>query len=265
MNCVAERRRDARGLQVVQPSKQDTAEMASAFVEDLEHIRYILDLENTVRTESRLLSVTLRRLLVNGEIARIAAPRVGRVVIRTDDLKFAYNMVNWRQVKYFVAGGAKVYGSHIGHILGAITYWRQDQDRLASGMGTDKSTIDLSIDSFVKQRCVYIDNTWLTRGDIIQHVAIYGSAAHSKRAGEGKELVLSRLRNALRIEPDGSGGFALAVDAFWEPTTPDNASFAPSPRGVSGLQCQTSSIASHLASSPDVTALESVIKAELGL
>jgi hypothetical protein len=59
-----------------------TRDAAIAFVEDMEHIRTLIAQEDISRADLRRLSATLRRLLVEGDISNIAAPRIGKIKLK---------------------------------------------------------------------------------------------------------------------------------------------------------------------------------------
>ena len=67
----------------IEALRRATLQAATAFAEDLEHIRKTLDSPTDIG-DTRRLSNVLRRLLVNGELHKIAAPRIGRFIIDAD-------------------------------------------------------------------------------------------------------------------------------------------------------------------------------------
>jgi hypothetical protein len=66
--------------EIVKELKLATRDAAAAFVEDMPHIREVLNRVNPDRGELRRLSNPLRRLLIDngGDLRDIAAPRIGR-------------------------------------------------------------------------------------------------------------------------------------------------------------------------------------------
>src|SRR5207248_2538610 len=65
-------------------------EAANAFVDDLSEIRRVLAMEGASIADIRRLSVVLRRLLVDRDLAVVAAPRIGRITLLTPDNKPIY-------------------------------------------------------------------------------------------------------------------------------------------------------------------------------
>ena len=53
-----------------------TRETAAAFIEDMRHLRDVVNKPDA--TELRRLTNILRRLLIDGDLGKIAAPRIGR-------------------------------------------------------------------------------------------------------------------------------------------------------------------------------------------
>jgi hypothetical protein len=66
-----------------------TREAAAAFIEDLAHIRDVVNKTDPDGAELRRLSNVLRRFLIDdgGDLKDIAAPRIGRVVLLSPDNK----------------------------------------------------------------------------------------------------------------------------------------------------------------------------------
>ena len=67
-----------------------TAPAAKALVEDLDHIRAVLNRRFISKAEIRRLSAVICRILVNEELLHIAAPRVGKLTVQAVDCSRFY-------------------------------------------------------------------------------------------------------------------------------------------------------------------------------
>jgi hypothetical protein len=65
----------------------ETRDAAVALLEDLEHIRMICGRDEPSRDELRRLSATLRRILIDSDLTKVAAPRLGRILLLAPDNK----------------------------------------------------------------------------------------------------------------------------------------------------------------------------------
>jgi hypothetical protein len=103
-----------------------TKPAAAAFLEDMEYIRDVIARIETSRGELRRLSGVLRRFLVEGDISKIAAPRLGRVKLLAPDNKPFYDAERHLWFPFFASGGATVFGLKMGAIamMNAATRWR---------------------------------------------------------------------------------------------------------------------------------------------
>jgi hypothetical protein len=101
-------------------------EAAAAFLEDLPHIRDIVAKNDPTRAEVRRLSAVLRRLLVERDIAKIADPRLGRVLLRAPDLSSAYRAERKMPFLFFASWPCK-------------DPWRLGSNRLGMGRPTQES------------------------------------------------------------------------------------------------------------------------------
>jgi hypothetical protein len=94
----------------------DTYDMAQALLEDLAHFRNVSTKPDMQPSELRVLSVTLRRLLVNSELGKIATPRIGRIEVPAPDYHPLYELANNAAYVQFIGSGCetKLYGINIG-------------------------------------------------------------------------------------------------------------------------------------------------------
>jgi hypothetical protein len=152
-----------------------TREAAAAFIEDLAHIRDVVNKTDPDGAELRRLSNVLRRFLIDdgGDLKDIAAPRIGRVVLLSPDNKpfLARDL----EYEFFGSAGVVCFG----------VYTRAAS--LQKGMATPPNladfnperTIDLRIDNFLSQRVLCFQNQWVTRQDAIKYIGNIASGVHS--------------------------------------------------------------------------------------
>ena len=85
--------------------RADTLAAGAAFIDDLQHLRAMLAAEAPAKDDIRRASLALRRLFVDGEIRRLAAPRLGRLHFDVPDNVAGYytqsdagfgHMVMWK-------------------------------------------------------------------------------------------------------------------------------------------------------------------------
>jgi len=80
-----------------------TAEAARALVEDLNYIRDVSKRVKSSRGELRRLSAVIRRILVDDDLGKIAAPRLGKLTIDAPDNKAFYDIEKWARVLFLRA------------------------------------------------------------------------------------------------------------------------------------------------------------------
>lgn len=78
-----------------------TREMAAALLEDLRHIRAFVVSTNPAPDELRRLSVTVRRILIDQDLAIVAGPRLGRIVIESPNIKPFHKYAGQERYKFF--------------------------------------------------------------------------------------------------------------------------------------------------------------------
>src|SRR5215216_54453 len=89
-----------------------TRDAAVAFLEDVAHLRDILNRQDQVRGSLRRLSNELRRLLVDngGDLPDIAAPRIGRLMFVARDNNPLYKSDRDHPFAYCASGSGSAHG-----------------------------------------------------------------------------------------------------------------------------------------------------------
>lgn len=158
-----------------------TRDAAIALVEDLEHVREVLKRKLTSRGEIRRLSAVMRRLLVDGDLGRVAAPRIEKLTILAPDRKPYYNVEKSARVLFFASGGAPIFGVNLDAMLLANAGQTPDVQRRIAELtnGIDRQLVPLKPPNFTDQRVLCYHGAWVTRRAAIKHIANVGSGVHS--------------------------------------------------------------------------------------
>ena len=191
----------------------NTRESASAFLDDMQHIREIVAKDNPSSGEIRRLSSVLRRLLVERDIGIIANPRLGRVKLLAPDNTSAYHAERQMPFMFYMSGRARILGGWSGTIFAfdVKTHRHLGQSRIELPVIIADGTVELRLDNFLTQRVLCYRGEWVSRQDVIKYVAQVASGVHSGAAKEQYELLLARIRSSssLKIGPDGGIHVAL--------------------------------------------------------
>jgi hypothetical protein len=127
-----------------------TAQTAEALIEDIVHIRDVLRRRESSKGELRRLSAVMRRLLVDGDLSSVAAPRFRRLTISSPDLATFYDVEKAAHILFFESGGAPVFGTSFHSILmvnaGQVKIPEQNTRELAGKLRYN-DRVDLRIDN----------------------------------------------------------------------------------------------------------------------
>ncbi|MBN8913746.1 MAG: hypothetical protein J0H65_17155 [Rhizobiales bacterium] len=250
---------------------EETRPAAISFVEDMEYLRELVAKVTTNRGELRRLSAVLRRLLVEGDIGTIAAPRIGRIKLRAPDNKEIYKLPAQLKVLFFYGGGASVFGFSLSSQLmlnaGQATN-PEAQGAVVRDALSDydpAGSIELRLDNFLSQRVLCWRGMWATRRAIIKHIANVASGVHSGALATEDDAIIDKMRaSAHYTVVDGK----LAVHILPE-FGPDSAQLTYTPTAELPQSFSASSLdpvlvellvtAKLLAESPDVIDLERAV------
>lgn len=238
-----------------------TKEAASAFLEDIQHIRKLLSDKQTPRAEVRYLATTLRRLLVNRELSEISAPRIGRLELLVPDNKPYYKIENIAPYQFFASGGAPCFGPKLRPIMGRTgTPKSIARERALLSDEIAEATVQARLDGFLSQRVLCLHSEWATRQQVIKFVANIASGAHSGSPHATDEILIAKCRNAVEISTDGQNVTTKIKNV---PDYNFATDFAHSPNSIDIVLHELLSAAYYLNESPDIAALEAYIKKEL--
>jgi hypothetical protein len=166
--------------------QKQTRNAAEALLEDLQHFRSLMNRRETSRSELRHLSTTVRRLLSDGELAKIAVPRIGKLTLNAPDYHPLYEVAARAASVQFIGGaGTRIFGQRIGP--NSLMRFRnhpisENVEDYVRRMGTPsvpfdaEKRISLRLPNFLSQKVLCYETEWISRGSVIRYVANLGEA-----------------------------------------------------------------------------------------
>ncbi|MER9032422.1 hypothetical protein [Mesorhizobium sp. M0674] len=237
-----------------------TKQAAIALLEDIEHIKRVVSTKKTSRTEVRYLSTTLRRLLVDRELAEIAAPRMGRILLSVPDNKPFYAIEKDAPFRFFASGGAPLFGARMRPLMARETSPAMREREMMLLNLTDATT-QVRLDGFLAQKVICLNGAWASRQEVIKFVANLSSGAHTGLPKQPVEVVLAKTRNAVSVTSDGGNITLTAAGSvpIFENLSSD---FAYAPESMDVVLHEVLSAGYYLTESPDVNELIKQIQVE---
>jgi hypothetical protein len=231
-----------------------TRETAIAFIEDMDHFREILDRESS-RGEIRRVSASLRRILIERDIASIAAPRIGRIIFKAPDNREPHRFSRQAKITFFGSAGIPVYGLQIRGLM------VHDSTPNATRFNPE-DTIDLRLNNFVSQSVICVRGQWIARGAIIKYVANIASGVHSGAARAPDDILIATAREFAKYSKKPMALAANIHINFNAPPT-DSTTFRYEPDEIDPVLVEVLATAHFLNISPDVQKLEKGLRAEV--
>lgn len=237
---------------------RDSRESAAAFLEDIQYFREVVARPDPSRGELRRLSGTLRRLLLDRGLTIVAAPRMGGFFFRAPDTLKLINSWPKGAPGFFITGGATVYGMDFHNIVMCPVEIEKYIDN-----SVKDSFVQLKLDGFLSQRVLYLNGGWVCRKDVIKYVAYVASGIHEKTSmyvADEVDRTISQIRRSAYFV---NKVLSLQEGLFRHPPFDADRPFEYSPETVDVILWELLSIVHFIATSADVTKLESIVKAEL--
>jgi hypothetical protein len=234
-----------------------TREAAAALVEDLAHIREILG-GNPSRDEWRRLSGTLRRILVDGDLTRLAAPRIGRILLRSPDNKPFIKVITQLDPPpiFFASGGAKAFGM-LFRVMTLNMGVVNEKDRAKLFAFDAEKIVQLRLENFLSQQVLLFRGAWATRRDVIKYMANIASGVHSDAPSERADILLRNIQRAITYSR--STGVYFNTKAI----RGEDIAFRYDPDELDVVLLELMAAAAFLVSSDDTARLEVAIQDEL--
>jgi hypothetical protein len=230
---------------------------AAAFIEDMDHLREILNRQDPIRGTVRLLSNILRRLFIDKDLTAIAAPRIGRLSICAPDNRPYYAASKQSPFALFVSGGIAIFGIELHSAMISEVTSSNPQRTIDAD---PEATQQLSMHQFLSQDVLCLHGQWVNRGDTIKYVANTASGVHSGHAKNPADELIERLKRSVTFRVVDE---VVRIIANLDVLLPDLPPFQYAPDSIDPTLLVILTSAHFLAISPDVMRLESQIRTEL--
>lgn len=240
---------------------EKTRESAVVFLDDIKYIREVVAKDDTDSGEIRRLSGTIRRLLVHREIAKIATPRIGRLLLLAPDNKPYYKSVKKNHIVFFLSGRVNVFGWNGTICATELPAETPDNELMQAVMPEDfdlNRTVELRLENFLTQHVLYYQGEWVSREAVIKYVANVASGVHTTTAKTEEEKLLAKIRsgNYLSIEEAG-----VHIELMKHGSDSDETEFKHTPNAVDPVLIELLAASHFLSISPDIKKLETIITA----
>jgi len=235
-----------------------TREAATALLDDLHYMRELLQKKDTSSAEIRRLSGVIRRLLIDGDLRKIAVPRIGKIALLAPDNNPIYKSAESKKMMFFMSGRAPIFGAGCG----AIFAWIQSakQPIQVPPDFDDLKTVELRIENFLTQPVLYYRGAWVKRESVIKYVANFASGIHSKTPISEEEKLIARIRHANSLHMKDGG---IQIDLAKGHDDEAGPEFRYSPTHIDPTLIEILAAANFVVMSPSVVEIERQIKVEL--
>jgi hypothetical protein len=270
-----------RGLMLAMPMPDElrqellvsTREAAAALIEDMAHMREVLQKIPQSSAETRRLSAILRRVLIERSLTIVASPRMGRITIHGPDNSIYYKFIDeftpkpaphigpnrWQYIGCFISG-ARLDG-WTPQLRAILQTFNTTDTKITLSASPKPSDIEpFRLDTFLTQRVLYLQGHWASRADVIKFMANVASGVHAGSAIEPEHLLVDRMRAMMSV---------YLENGVWIPTVGLNVLKTPmrpfkyKPRSINAVMIEILAAAYYVVNSHDVQNLEEIIKQEL--
>lgn len=225
-----------------------TYHVAKALADDIQHIRELLEHPHPTPGDIRRLSGWLRRILVEGDLNKAAAPRVGRIHIDAPNLRPYWNF----QWEILLINAADVFGITTSTVMYAKPHLPEIPE-------PPLPVVKLNLESFLSQRVICVRGVWATRRDAIKFVANKGQGVHTTDIHASVDKMLMKLRHIIVTHVDGE---KTNTTFNLYPTENPEGPFKAGKHDLDGVQMNLVATARALVDSDEVRTLEQTIDAE---
>jgi hypothetical protein len=243
-----------------------THEAAVNMVDDIDHMREIINKLQPTAGDLRRMSNLLRRLLIDngGDIRKIAPPRLNRrLFIASPEIKRFIKTSKKKRLYFASLGASGIYGSLVGEMFIEFRYTLIHQPPWQTYRGPDpdddEPLIDLTLDNFLKQPVLCYEKKWISRSEVIKYVANVASGVHTGDPKEQSHILLNRIRQIGSIVLENGAPLSRvnhhAITTGNKPINVDKG-------GIDFVLLQLMSAARYLTRSRDIIELEAFIRKE---
>jgi len=238
--------------QAIGQKLRETQEAAAALMEDLAYLRSLLDTDDPEKADIRRSSAVLRRLLVDGDLSMVAAPRIGRFYLQALDNKPLYVSSRKEPFPFLLSGGAPIFGIW----LRCAMVERAGQPRQLPKEFHPDRLVDLRFDNFCRQNVLSFEGQWVSRSDVIKYVANVISGVHSGKLKTDTDSLINRIRHAVTLSVVGDKTtIAFNPDVFHKIDLP----IQYDPKAIDPVLFELLVTIHMLVNSPDIVRLEAEI------
>ncbi len=234
-----------------------TLETAHVLADDLRFIRAVLIKPFSTAGDVRRIAVLLRRLLIEGELSEVAAPRIGRVIINVPDNKatIAASASEWR----FHSANIPPMFSLPLDTMGSYSTGKIDPNAppgstfvLPEPSGPNHKMRHVRIEGFLSDPVARHGSTLIRRSDVIKYICYRGHGVHTRGQEEPVFSLIEDARYILMVRRLGNAVELATRDLGDKPPTkqPDQLDLA---------LLHLFSTAYYLCNSASVSELESLI------
>ncbi len=233
----------------------DSVSVAIALLEDFEYMREAVPQSALpTRAAARRISAILRRLLLDDDLPFVAAPRIGKLLIRAPDNRPAYEAAKKEPFLYFESG----YASPALWIRGVAL--KNPGERRPIPDLDPLGTVDLRLDNFLAQKVICYQGRWLSRKAVIKFAANIASGIHSRAPANEEEGQLERVSQAIRYQLNGS---KLKIVVNLGAVYTANSRFPHAEGGINPVFLEMLAVAQYLLHSPKINELLELVRAEV--
>ena len=195
----------------------------------------------------------------DGDLKKIAAPRIGRVKLVEPDNVPYYRFSKRRKFFFFGSNGVPLFKITVG---GLLVHDGTNALQVPTGK-TGPPLVSVRIDNFLSQNVLCLNEEWVKRGDVIKYIANVGHGVHSGMTKTNEEKLIEKIRKVATYTqnpPNVPLGIKLNWDAIATEADPP---FRYAPTEIDVVLVELLAAAHFLVSSPDIIELERVITEEL--
>lgn len=233
-----------------------TQSAAIALLEDLEHLREMAGGWHHTSAELRRASSILRRLVIDGDLHKVGAPRIGKMLLKIPDYTKYYRAAE-------NAGEFHLFASFEQIQIASPKNMTRKMSLALQATSVDRGVkyTEVKIDSFKNQRVFCFEGKWVTRVDVIKFVANNASGVHSS---EPSDNILPSIRHAFTYDRDENGDFRVLMNPAGTAlgaTKP----FEYDPKKIDPVLAEILGSSRLIVESTDVIRLEDVVRQEIGI
>jgi hypothetical protein len=241
------------------PAPPINRELDVANLEDICHLSSLWEKEALSNADIRNSSHITRRLLVYGDLVKSAASRRMRMTfVAADNSPFIKSARNGL-IDFWQSGGTTVLGVWMrGAALQRTPM--SATERYFAGWNPEM-TVELRLDSFMRQEVFGYMGRSATRQDVITYMANKAGGPHFDSVREDAHETLDRIRSGVTIKLENDmPSFAINPESF----VPPGNDFVPAPNSIDPVFIELAATCRYLAMSPAVKALAETLRSELG-